>query len=90
MPGPPGHGAGPGFHLGRPDEDDPGDREAHQAWERLAATVTRSEFAAAWQPVGEGIKALAAPRGDGSPAPLREFTATQVAWAAAAIIDAPW
>jgi len=71
------------------DEDD-GDREERRAWERLAATVTRSEFAAAWQPVGRGIKALAAPRGDGSPAPLREFTATQVAWAAAAITEAPW
>jgi hypothetical protein len=72
------------------DEDDPGDREAHQTWERLAATVARSEFTAAWQPVGRGIKALAAPRGDGSPAPLREFTATHVAWAAAAVTEAPW
>lgn len=72
------------------DEGHPGDHEAHRAWERLAATVTRSEFAAAWQPVGECIKALAAPPGDGSPAPLREFTATQVAWAAAAICEAPW
>lgn len=42
------------------------------------ATVNRSEFIAAWLPVGENVKALAAPRGDGSPAPLREFTATQV------------
>lgn len=71
-------------------DDDPADREAHQAWQRLARTATRSEFAAAWQPVAEGIKALAAPRGDGSPAVLREFTATQVAWAAEAITEAPW
>jgi hypothetical protein len=72
------------------DEGDLGDREAYRAWERLAAADTRSEFAAAWQPVGRDIKALAAPREDGSPAPLREFTATQVAWAAAAITEAPW
>jgi hypothetical protein len=72
------------------DEDDPRDREAHQAWERLAAADTHSEFSAAWQVVGEGIAAPAAPHGDGSPAPLRAFTAAQVAWAAAAITDAPW
>jgi hypothetical protein len=71
-------------------EDGPRDREAHQAWERLAATVTRSDFAAAWRPVGEGIKALAVSCGEGSPAALREFTVTQVGWAAAAVIEAPW
>lgn len=69
---------------------DPAGREAQQAWQRLAATITRSEFTAAWQPVGEGIRALAVPRGDGSPATLREFTATQVGWAAAAVTGAPW
>ena len=72
------------------DEDDPGGREAHRAWERLAAADTRSEFSVAWQLVGRDIKALAAPRGNGSPAALREFTVIQVAWAASAITDAPW
>lgn len=72
------------------DEDDRADREAHWAWERLSNAVTRSEFAAAWEPVGQGIKALAALRADGSPVPLHEFTVTQVVWAAAAVIDAPW
>jgi hypothetical protein len=72
------------------DEDGPGDREEREAWERLAAAATCVEFAAAWQPVGLGVTALAAPRADGSPAPLREFTANQVAWAAAAVTFAPW
>jgi hypothetical protein len=72
------------------DPDDPADGVAHRAWKRLAHTITRSDFTVAWQPVGEDIEALAAAREDGSPALLREFTATQVAWAAAAVTEAPW
>ena len=72
------------------DPDDPNDGEAHREWKRLAHTVARSEFTAAWQPVGQHIEALAAPREDGTPARLRAFTAAQVAQVAAAVTAAPW
>jgi hypothetical protein len=72
------------------DPDDPDDGEAHREWKRLAHTVTRSEFAAAWRPVSQNIEALAAPREDGTPAPLRAFAAAQVARVAAAVTSAPW
>jgi hypothetical protein len=71
-------------------EDGPEDGEERRSWERLAAASTCGEFAVAWQLVGERIKALAAPRADGSPAPLREFTANQVTWAGVAVTCAPW
>ncbi len=67
-----------------------GDHAARAAWEYLAGTVTRSEFATAWQPVGQRIEAPAAPCGDGAPTPSRAFAAVQIAWAAAAVIAAPW
>jgi hypothetical protein len=72
------------------DPDDPGDGEAHREWKRLACTVTRAEFTAAWQPVSQNIETLAAPREDGTPAPLRAFAAAQVARVAAAVTGAPW
>ena len=72
------------------DPDDPDDGEAHREWKRLAHTVTRAEFAAAWRLVSQNIETLAAPREDGTPAPLRAFAAAQVARVAAAVTSAPW
>lgn len=72
------------------DPDDPGDGEAHREWKRLARTVTRAEFAAAWRPVSQSIETLAAPPEDGTPAALRAFAAAQVARVAAAVTGAPW
>ena len=58
-------------------------------WEDLAAAPGRVEFAAAWYPIREHLRALAA-YADGEGLVLRAFTVAQVTSAAAAVIDAHW
>jgi hypothetical protein len=60
------------------------------AWRDLADAVTPGEFAAAWYPIEQDIRARVASCLHGSPGPLRAFTVGAVIQAAAAIIDAPW
>lgn len=58
-------------------------------WEDLAGATSRAEFAAAWYPIREHLRALAAyENGDGLL--LRAFTVTQVTSVAASVIDAHW
>jgi hypothetical protein len=78
------------FNWAGCDADDPGDGEAQRDWKRLAHTVTRAEFAAAWRPVSQDIETLAAPRDDGTPAALRAFAAAQVDRVVAAVTGALW
>jgi hypothetical protein len=61
----------------------------HGHWEDLAAAASRVEFAAAWYPIREHLRALADYQ-DGDGLTLRAFTVTQVTSAAAAVIDAHW
>lgn len=74
-----------------PEGDEPGDRAAREVWEHLAGTVTRSEFTAAWRPLGECLRQRAGLGGSQSDRDERDaFAAGQTAMVASAIIGAPW
>jgi hypothetical protein len=62
-----------------------------EGWDDLAgAAVTRTGFAAAWQPMREDLLELAGLSAQDSDPPLRAFTVVQVIRAAAAVTDASW